>query len=106
MLYTLKTIIKTSHITSIPFSSDKDAGVASDHMLENWGVGIESRLSDGSLVVNMRHNTHKNVFTSETFTTEEAVLSAQSVMLKDWGIQTEMSCENEEETEDFLNFDY
>jgi hypothetical protein len=105
MKCTLKTIIKTKLITSIAFSSISEAKVASGHMLDNWGVGIAKTNSDNSLVVNMRHNTHEGVFTSEIFSSEEEANTAQEIMLRDWNIITEIHHEVEQKDE-FTNFDY
>jgi hypothetical protein len=105
MQHTLEAVINANQINSIPFESDKEAEIASQALLENWGVGTQRVASNRSLTSNMINITTNGILYSDIFNTKEKALTAQALMLKNWGIQSKLEPYDSEPKDDGYDFD-
>ena len=105
MKHILNTIVKTKNITSVAFTTDKDAQIAKTQLFDNWGLGAKLIVEDNSLIASLRHFTDNGVLSSEVFDSREEADVAQALMLKDWNIQTEVHLHEPEPVDQLLNFE-
>lgn len=105
MQHTLQVAIKTNQINSIPFNSDKEAEIAGQALLDNWGLGVQHVASNRSLTSDIADITTDGILYSDIFDTKDKALTAQAIMLKNWGLESKIEPYDSEPKDDGYDLD-
>ena len=105
MQHTLQVAIASNNITSTPFDSDELAEIATQNLLENWGLNVMHMSSNRSLVTTTNSAKEDGILYSDIFDTKEKALVAQKIMLTDWGLVTEIKPYDSEPIDDGYDMD-